>query len=57
MLFNDCDTNTDAPTAIDSAANEENMADDNVYYNLQGMPVKNPSHGVFIHDNKKILVK
>lgn len=57
MLFNDCDTNTDAPTAIDSAANEENMADDNVYYNLQGMRVMNPTSGIFILNGKKIYRK
>ena len=32
-------------------------ATDGVYYNLQGMPVKNPSHGVFIKDGEKILMK
>ena len=29
-------------------------ATDGVYYNLQGMPVKNPNHGVYIKDGKKM---
>ena len=41
-------------SGIENVSSDET---DGIYYNLQGMPVKNPSHGVFIHDNKKILVK
>ncbi|MGI6242241.1 MAG: DUF5005 domain-containing protein [Prevotella sp.] len=28
-----------------------------VYYNLQGMRVKHPRHGIYIHNGKKVLVK
>lgn len=31
--------------------------EDNKYYNLMGMPVKEPVKGVYIHQGKKILVK
>ena len=41
-------------TGIEDVSSDET---DGFYYNLQGIPVKNPSQGVFIHDNKAILVK
>ena len=41
-------------TGIEDVSSDET---DGIYYNLQGIPVKNPSQGVFIHDNKAILVK
>ena len=31
--------------------------EDNKYYNLMGMPIKEPVKGVYIHQGKKILVK
>ena len=30
---------------------------DGIYYNLQGMPVKNPTHGIFLQRGKKIIKK
>jgi len=41
-------------TGIDDVSSEET---DGIYYNLQGMPVKNPSHGVYIKAGCKITVK
>ena len=41
-------------TGIEEISSDET---DRVYYNLQGMPVKKPSHGVFIKDGEKILMK
>ena len=38
-------------TGIDDVSSD---ATDGVYYNLQGMPVKNPNHGVYIKDGKKM---
>ncbi len=28
-----------------------------IYYDLQGRPTDNPSHGIFIHNNKKVIIK
>ena len=41
-------------TGIDDVSSDET---DGIYYNLQGMPVKNPSHGVYIKAGCKITVK
>ncbi len=41
-------------TAID-AVNAEKKADDGKWYDLNGMVVPNPLHGVFIHNNKKVI--
>ena len=32
-------------------------ATDGIYYNLQGMPVKSPCHGIFIKNREKIIIK
>lgn len=34
-----------------------NVVDNNAYYNLQGQRVENPQHGVFIHNGKKVVLK
>lgn len=47
-----------APTGIDTvkASAEERRGDDK-WYNLQGQPVSSPSHGIYIHGGKKVVVK
>ena len=46
---------------ITSATNgiEENVIEkqDNVYYNLQGIKIINPTKGIYIKNGKKIIVK
>lgn len=42
--------------AIETVENN-NVVDNNVYYNLQGQRVENPQHGVFIHNGKKVVLK
>ena len=42
-------------TGISTIASEQ--ATDGLYYNLQGQPVANPTKGLYIHNNKKILIK
>ena len=41
-------------TGIDDVSTD---ARDGIYYNLQGIPVKNHSHGVCIHNGKKVAKK
>jgi hypothetical protein len=43
----------------DTAVDEVNAAqqDNNLYYNLMGIPTMNPTDGIYIHNGKKILVK
>ena len=38
-------------TGIEDVSSDEK---DGIYYNLQGMPVKSPNHGVYIKDGKKM---
>ena len=48
------------PAHQENTAVEEINADqqnDGLYYNLMGVPVKNPAEGIYIHNGKKILVK
>ncbi len=45
----------DVPTSIDNIGMEKNM--NNVYYNLMGQPVSNPTPGIYIHNGKKVIVK
>ncbi|MBQ8154074.1 MAG: M4 family metallopeptidase [Prevotella sp.] len=45
--------NGTAPTGISQIATEK--SDDNKYYDLQGRPVSQPSHGVYIHQGKKVI--
>lgn len=50
-------TNQQVPTGI-KAVNMDNSGDDNApYYNLQGIRVEHPSHGVFIHNGKKVVIR
>ena len=48
------DNNLGVTTNIDKIDNKTN---NDKYYNLQGMEVKNPAKGVFITNGKKIIVK
>lgn len=43
-------------TAIDGITNNP-VVKDEAYYNLQGVKVQRPQHGVFIHNGKKIVLK
>ena len=43
-------------TAIDGITNNPVVKDD-AYYNLQGVKVQRPQHGVFIHNGKKVVLK
>lgn len=43
-------------TAIDGITNNTVVKDD-AYYNLQGVKVQRPQHGVFIHNGKKVVLK
>ena len=43
-------------TAIDGITNTPVVKDD-AYYNLQGVKVQRPQHGVFIHNGKKVVLK
>ena len=36
---------------------DEDVTDDGVYYNLQGIRVNKPVKGIYIHNGKKVLVK
>lgn len=38
------------------AVTTEKQGDD-AWYNLQGMRVERPAHGIYIHNGKKVLVK
>ncbi len=43
-------------TAINGIINNP-VVKDEAYYNLQGVKVKRPQHGVFIHNGKKVVLK
>lgn len=43
-------------TAIDGITNNP-VVKDGAYYNLQGVKVLRPQHGVFIHNGKKVVLK
>lgn len=43
-------------TAIDGITNNH-VVKDEAYYNLQGVKVQHPQHGVFIHNGKKVVLK
>jgi hypothetical protein len=49
--FND----TDTPTKIETAS--ANTEKSNIYYDLQGQRVENPSKGIYILNGKKVLIK
>lgn len=44
-------------TGIKSIETDSEETDNAPYYNLQGQRVLNPQHGVFIHGNKKVIIK
>ncbi len=44
------------PTGINTVSNKE-LKQDGIYYNLAGQRVNKPTHGIYITDGKKILVK
>ena len=56
MFVFDDGENHNIVNAIDTIENN-NVVDNNVYYNLQGQRVENPQHGVFIHNGKKVILK
>ena len=43
-------------TSIDGITNTP-VVKDEAYYNLQGVKVQHPQHGVFIHNGKKVVLK
>ena len=43
-------------TAINGITNNP-VVKDEAYYNLQGVKVQRPQHGVFIHNGKKVVLK
>lgn len=45
----------DTPTGIAQSTLEDNNAAP--YYNLQGMKTAKPSHGIYIHNGRKVIVK
>ncbi len=46
----------DDVTSINKVVDNDRQADD-AYYNLQGMKVKKPTKGLYIHNGKKVIVK
>ena len=56
MFVFDDGENHNIVNAIDTIENN-NVVDNNAYYNLQGQRVENPQHGVFIHNGKKVVLK
>jgi len=44
-------------TAIESVENENNLRNDNVFYNLSGQRVSTPTKGIYIVNGKKVLIK
>lgn len=44
-------------TGITDVNNEQPRVNDGVFYNLQGMRVENPTHGIYIVNGKKVIIK
>ena len=44
------------PSGITAAVSQTGMGN-GVYYSLNGMPVSNPSDGIFIHNSKKVAIR
>lgn len=55
IFFDDEDIDDNTSTGITTI--KDNIVKDNVYYNMQGIRVINPSKGMYIFNGKKILVK
>lgn len=49
-------TNQQVPTGI-KVTNIDNSGDNAPYYNLQGIRVEHPTHGIFIHNGKKVVIR
>lgn len=47
----------DETTGIDSVVKQDTKTADNVYYNLSGQRVANPSKGLYIVNGKKVIIK
>ena len=43
-------------SGIESIFTNPDKTADDIYYNLQGMPVANPTKGLYIHAGKKIYI-
>ena len=56
MFVFDDGENHNIVNAIETVENN-NVVDNNAYYNLQGQRVENPQYGVFIHNGKKVVLK
>ena len=56
MFVFDDGENHNIVNAIETVENN-NVVDNNAYYNLQGQRVENPQHGVFIHNGKKVVLR
>lgn len=55
LFFDDEDIDDNTSTGITTI--KDNIVKDNVYYNMQGIRVVNPTKGIYIFNGKKILVK
>lgn len=55
IFFDDEDIDDNTSTGITTI--KDNIVKDNVYYNMQGIRVVNPTKGMYIINGKKILVK
>lgn len=55
IFFDDEDIDDNTSTGITTI--KDNIVKDNVYYNMQGIRVINPTKGMYIINGKKILVK
>lgn len=55
IFFDDEDIDDNTSTGITTI--KDNIIKDNVYYNMQGIRVVNPTKGIYIFNGKKILVK
>lgn len=58
VSFDDLD-NSGTTTGITDVNTETSVKGhhDNTFYNLQGMKVGNPSHGIYIYNGRKIIIK
>lgn len=45
------------PTGISQPETAGKATDNGIYYTLQGTKVANPGPGIYIHNNKKIIIR
>lgn len=45
------------PTNVISSNNRETTENNNIFYDLYGRKISNPKHGIFIRNNKKIIIQ